>query len=256
MLIREKFEFATIPEFAVLLCSFDVQQDEHRLFLLNTISNGIKDSLDFKILNNTPLIKMILSCFGCSISNRKIDLLIVKIIDNLVTKTDQSKFLLERYGLGLWIFQAAANVEAFEYDLIDGIIALIKNLVDKVKSDAETSKMLMSSLLLLLQKFTKTRLSLESFVKFISTVNVLQQSNALSVNISSKNYELTLELANIFIPIELKQYLQYINQFPMVINDTNSSQCFEIADEPTKELINQCRKFIKKFHSNRNLAAH
>ncbi|KAG5673714.1 hypothetical protein PVAND_003735 [Polypedilum vanderplanki] len=105
VIVREIFDFATIPEFMILMCSYELNQEEHRLFLLNTINDGIRDELDFKLLNNTPIIKMLLSCFGTTISSRKIDLLILKIIDNLIVKAKATEFLTDRYGLLLWMYQ-------------------------------------------------------------------------------------------------------------------------------------------------------
>lgn len=94
--VCEKFDFTYIPEALVLFHNSDVQQLELRLFLLDAIFNGIKDDLDYKILNNTPLLKMIFSCYGCPLSERKIDFRILKIADRLMTKTSKVEFLIQR----------------------------------------------------------------------------------------------------------------------------------------------------------------
>ncbi|KAG5666237.1 hypothetical protein PVAND_017834 [Polypedilum vanderplanki] len=145
VIVREIFDFATIPEFMILMCSYELNQEEHRLFLLNTINDGIRDELDFKLLNNTPIIKMLLSCFGTTISSRKIDLLILKIIDNLIVKAKATEFLTDRYGLLLWMYQVCINIEAFEYDSIDMIISIIDHLKEIFSNDAEKSKLIMSA---------------------------------------------------------------------------------------------------------------
>jgi hypothetical protein len=256
VIMKERFDFASIPEYSVLFCSFELNQEEHRLFLLNTINNGIKDELDFKLLNNTPLIKMLLMCFGSPISTRKIDLLILKIIDNLVVKANATDFLVNRYGLLLWVYQACINVEAFEYDSIDMILSLIHHLQAHFLTDAEKSKIIMSALMTLLEKFTKTKLSQKSFLQFISTVNKLHTS---APALSSKQYELTLEMVDIFVSHELKQHLDYLNRYPAALDVANSEKLLTESavaaagvDESTKEMINQCRQFIKSFHSKKH----
>ncbi|KAG5676432.1 hypothetical protein PVAND_006270 [Polypedilum vanderplanki] len=154
VIVREIFDFATIPEFMILMCSYEMNRKEHRLFLLNTINDGIRDELDFKLLNNTPIIKMLLSCFGTTISSRKIDLLILKIIDNLIVKANASEFLTDRYDLLLWMYQVCINIEAFEYDSIDMIISIIDHLKEIFSNDTEKSKLIMTALVSLLEKFT------------------------------------------------------------------------------------------------------
>lgn len=166
LVVKYKFDFTRIPELLVLFHSSDVQQEEHRLFLLNAIFNGIKDDLDFKLLNNTPMLKMIFSCYGCPLSNRKIDLMILKIVDRIVTKTSKIEFLMDRYGLALWIFQVAAKVEAFEYEKIEMILSLICDSLAAIQREVKDGDdvarcRLHSSVLAISPKLTKTRLSAE-----------------------------------------------------------------------------------------------
>lgn len=247
VIVKDKFEFSTIPEFMVMFCSYELSQEDHRIFLLNTIKNGIRDERDFKLMNHTPLIKMFLACYGCQISTRKIDLLILKIIDNLVTKANAGAFLIERYGILLWIYQACVNVEAFEYDSIEMLLSLIDHLHDHFANNAPNAKLVMSSLIFLLEKFTKTKLSPKSFLKFLSTANKLQ---SLSPAISEKNFEVILDIVNVFIPSEMKRHLEYVNRYPAAL-DLSSTE--SILDETMKEMVNQCRHLIKNFNEKKKV---
>lgn len=248
LIIKDKFEFATIPEHLVLFHSHDIHHEDHRLFLLNAIHNGIKSNLDFKLLNNTPLIKMLLSCFACPLSNRKIDTIILKIIDRLLTKTDKTQFLVQKYGLGLWIFQASVNVEAFEYDVIELIINLIEHVHCAMKNDSDTCKRLLASMFVLLEKFTRAKLSLSSFTKFLTVINEIKQFNYLN----DEHSELILEMAKMFIPLENMQHLTYIKEYP------NACKYLESKDEyaktinldiSIKKLFLEVREFLIKFNA-------
>lgn len=244
--VREKFDFASVPELLVLFHSTDVQQEEHRMFLLNVILNGIKDDLDFKLLNNTPLFKMIFSCYGCPLSNRTIDLMVLKIVDRIVTKTSKVEFLVQRYGLALWIFQVAVKVEAFEYDAMEMILSLIEHTLDAVrretKRDDVTCKRLLASLLTLLPKFTKARLTGAGFSSFLKSVNGIAQFS----HINQENHDLILDLVKIFLPENLVRHVTYLKDHPEAAMFTDTKETFIKSldiDETTKTILTEARQF-------------
>lgn len=252
--VREKFDFTSIPELLVLFHSTDVQQEEQRLFLLNAVCNGIKDDLDFKLLNNTPLLKMIFSCYACPLSDRKIDFAILKIVDKMVTKTSKIAFLIQRYGLALWIFQVAVKVEAFEYEAIELILSLIEHSVDAIAKDVkegddESSKRLLASLLVLLPKFTKTRLTPASFLSFMKTINSIAQFS----HINMERHDLILDLLKIFVPENLLQRVTYLDDHPEACKFVESKENFikSIApdvDELTRTIVAEGREFLLNYH--------
>lgn len=209
LIIKDKFEFSSIPELLVLFHSNEIQHEETRLFILNIINNAINDNLDFKVLNNTPFLKMILSCYKCPLSSRKIDLLILKIVNKLIIKGDKVQFLIDKYGLGLWIFQISVNVEAFEYDIIEVIISMIYHIYQSNSEHEQILKILRESLLILLKKFTKSKLTLNSFLYFLKVLNGMKDFKYM------KNDDCILiqDIASVFIPTEYMQRLLYIQNY-------------------------------------------
>lgn len=252
LIIREKFEFSTVPELLVLFHSSEMQHEENRLFLLNTINNGIRDNLDFKVLNNTPFLKIIFSCYACPLSNRKIDLLILKIIDKLILRTDKTQFLIEKYGLGLWIFQISVAVEAYEYDILEMIVSLINDTFKVTKTNESMRKILQESLLTLSKKFTKSKLSIQSFLKFLTIINEINKLSSLN----GDDFTALLEIAAIFVPLEYMQRLMYLWNYSKAcsyIESVDSVFNTIAADESTKNVIIQVRELIIKYHKSRNV---
>jgi Nucleolar pre-ribosomal-associated protein 1 len=250
--VREKFDFNSVPELLVLFHSTDVQQEEHRMFLLNVILNGIKDDLDFKLLNNTPVFKIIFSCYGCPLSDRKIDLMVLRIIDRMVTKTSKIEFLMQRYGLALWIFQVASKVEAFEYDAIEMILSLIEHSLDAIrretKGDIVGCKRLLASLLTLLPKFTKARLTGAGFSSFLKSVNVIAQFS----HINQEHRDLIVDLVKIFLPENLvQQHVTYLDVHPEAVlfaeTKEKLSKSLDI-DDTTKTILLEARQFVMNCH--------
>lgn len=247
--VREKFDFATIPEMLVLFHSSDVRQDEQRLFILNAIAHGIKDDLDFKLLNQTPLLKMIFSCYGCPLSDRRIDIAILKIVDRIVTKASKMEILITRYGLSLWIFQVAAKVEAFEYDAIEMILTLIEHSVDAIrnqfKGNDESMKRMLASLLVLLPKFTKTRLTGASFLSFLKAINGTGQF----ASISAENHDLVIDLMKIFLSDNHLQRLIYVGEHPDACKYLESKKEFAAnADPETSCILIESHEFLMNYH--------
>lgn len=248
--VREKFDFSTIPELLVLFHSHEVHQEEQRLFILNVILNGIKDDLDFKLLNNTPLLKMIFSCYGCPLSNRKIDFTILRIVDRIVTKTSKVEFLIQRYGLALWIFEVAAKVEAFEYDAIEIILTLIEDSFKAIKremksGDDASCKRLLAALLVILPKFTKTRLAAGSFLSFLMTVNGIGKF----AHISKEHHDLVYDLMKIYLPENLLIHVSYVDDHPEAIKFMDKKDVFgKSLDEMTKNILVESRDFMMNFH--------
>lgn len=253
--VSEKFDFSTIPELFVLFHNSEVHQMELRLFLLDSVFNGIKDDLDFKILNNTPLLKMLFSCYGCPLSERRIDFLILKIVDRLVTKTSKIEFLIQRYGLVLWIFQVAVKVEAFEYNAIETILDLIEHTVDALRRDVKSddkpsSKRLLISLLVLLPKFTKTKLTAASFSSFLKTINNI---GLFDHTITKDHHDLILDLIKVFLSGDQLQHINYLLEHPgahkFIESREDFSKSLESSKDPaTKSVLLESREFLLNYH--------
>lgn len=263
LVAKNGFTFSTVPEFFFLFHSSDVQHIEHRLFLMNFLLSGINDDQDFKLMNNTPLLKMFLSCYNCPLSDRKIDLLILKILNRLVVKTTKIEFLSQKFGLVLWLHQIVTAVEAFEYETIDMILQLIGNISIALERQLEGKQnkqklilqgKLLELLLIILPKFTKTKLTPTTFAKFLNTIVRINDYK----RIDQEHVQLVLELSKMFVESHGNnlQYLsgnisalrflegdvEYVEQLK---KDGLDASCVDI-------MINS-RKFLEKFYGTRKL---
>jgi hypothetical protein len=208
LIVKEKFSFTSIPEYLILLQSHSMQQhEEQRIFLLSTVYHGIKDKMDLDMLNNMPLLKMIMAAYGCPLSSRKIDLLILKIIDRIVTKADGGKFLMKKFGLALWLFLVSTKVEPFEYDAIQMIVTMVHNVL---QTDAESSMKLLTCLLTLLPKLSKNKLPTSVFNSFLDAV---VRTNKLDA-VSKENVEIMMDIAKVYLPAEFIHSLTYLSNYP------------------------------------------
>lgn len=255
LIIKDKFEFSTIPELLVLFHSNEIQHEETRLFILNIINNGINDNLDFKVLNNTPFLKMILSCYKCPLSSRKIDLLILKIVNKLIIKCDKVQYLIDKYGLGLWIFQISVNVEAFEYEILEVIISIIYHTFQSNSKHEQILKILRESLLILLKKFTKSKLSIDSFLFFLKILNEMNDFK----HVSNDDCIIIQEIASVFIPTEYMQRLLYIQNYCKACKYLETTDSFRKSitksitnDKSMIDVIVEVRECMINFYNTKN----
>lgn len=229
--VRESFDFSTIPELLILLQSSEIQYEEYRLFLLNTILHGMKDELDVKLINNTPVMKILFFCYGSSLSSRKSDLVILQIINQILMKTKKSEFLFDRHGFILWLMQAAIKVEAFEYDLIEMMLSLIEKSQEALIRENRNCSELFQILIILLKKLSKGKITTQGFLSFLKTLNLTRGS----MKLDDGDIELIHEFIQVFIPEFQMKTARLLKNSP-----ENS------LDDLTKKILNETKNFVSK----------
>lgn len=255
------FTFSTVPEFFFLFHSSDVQHIEHRLFLMNFLLSGINDDQDFKLMNNTPLLKMFLSCYNCPLSDRKIDLLILKILNRLVVKTTKIEFLSQKFGMVLWLHQIVTTVEAFEYDTIDMILQLIGNVSIALERQFEGKHnkqklilqgKLLELLLIILPKFTKTKLTPATFAKFLNTIVRINDFRRMD----QEHVHSIMDLSKMFVESHSNN-LQYLSKNEDALRFLGGDPEYldmlkkEGLDSTCVDILVNSRKFLVSFHETR-----
>lgn len=230
--VRESFDFSTIPEVPLFLQSSEMQHEEYRLFLLNTMLNGIRDELDIKLINNTYIMRNILFCYGSTLSSRKTDLVILQIINRILVKSKKSGFLFNNHGLILWMTQAAIKVEAFEYDLIETMLSIIENMEDVMRREHRNSQELLQILLILLRKLSKGRITSQGFLSFLKTFN---QTRRASTKLSRDDIDLVHEFIQVFVSID------QIKSINTLEKSTDVS-----LDNVTKMILLETKNFVAK----------
>lgn len=234
LIVIKGFQFNTIPEYVVLFHSSDMKHVEHREFLLSSILHGIKDDLDLKLLNNTPLLKMLFACYNCPLSNRKLNELILRILNKLVARTRKAEFLINKYGLVSWLHQIVTHLEAFEYETIDLIVEFVETITKALDfENCKEKEKTQTILLKILPKFTKSKLSMATFARFLSTILKLGHLEKLL----EENLNLILELVNIFVEDQEIFQLNYVKNFPNCIEFLEKNEKLDTVLEISKEIF-------------------
>lgn len=178
LLIKNSFNFLTVPEFNVLFHSPDVNQNIHRGFILDILREGTKCSSDFTILLTGNIFKAILGFFGCPMSNREKNLQILNIINSAVKIPKSAKLMIELIGIIPWLNFVTDNTEFFQFDVLDILCVIVSNLYYSVQINSfdytpVNRNDIQLRLLLLLLKLCPKLSSRISEIPFMRYLNIL-----------------------------------------------------------------------------------
>ena len=104
VLAKPMMELYEVPEFLRLFHSSDVvshsiQQD----FILSVVSDGVRDELDFAILQQTFIPKMLMSYHDCSLIKPNSKTVILDVIVKMCQMPSAAKTLIRQHGLLIWL---------------------------------------------------------------------------------------------------------------------------------------------------------
>lgn len=180
LLIKNTFNFLTVPEFNVLFQSPDVNHNAHRAFILDVLRDGTKYSGDFTVLLTGNIFKALLGYYASPMSSRDKNLQILTVVNAAVKIPKSSKAMIDLVGILPWLSAVIDNVEFFQFDLLDILCTIVSNLYYSVKANhadftkASLSEIELRCLDLLLKMCPKlsTRIAEVSFVRFL---NILEK---------------------------------------------------------------------------------
>lgn len=185
LLIKNSFNFLTVPEFNVLFHSPDVNHNTHRSFVLEVLRDGTKCSSDFTILMTGNIFKALLGFYGSPMTTREKSLQILTVVNAAVKIPKSTKLMIELVGILPWLSSVTDNIEFFQFDIIDMLCTIINNLYysvvvnqqDYTSNNIEDIKLRCLNLLLKICPNLSTRIAEISFVRYL---NVLEKVTAKS----------------------------------------------------------------------------
>lgn len=214
VLLKNKFDFLTVPEFNVLFQSPDVNHVIHRHFILDVICDGLKCGSDFTILMSLNIFKALLGYYDSSMTTRDTNLIILTVINAAVKIPKSARIIVENIGLIPWLSETIDNTDFFQFDFIDGLCSIINNLWYSMKFNSfnttnDTIDEIEERLLYLLLKLgdkLSSRITQSSFAKYINILMRITRVKNRTQFISEKLLEHLIGLVKVHIKCDIAQY--------------------------------------------------
>lgn len=183
LLLKNKFDFLTVPEFNVLFQSPDVNSVIHRHFILEVLRDGLKCGSDFTVLLSMNIFKALLGFYDSPMTTRDTNLLILTVINAAVKIPKSTQIMVDNVGLLPWLSATIDNIDFFQFDVIDGICSIISNVWYSMKFNSfadngridEIEQRILCLLLKLGDKLS-SRIVESSYAKYL---NILMQVTRL-----------------------------------------------------------------------------
>lgn len=179
LLIKNSFDFMTVPEFNVLFHSPDVNHNIHRSFMLDVLRDGLKTTNDFNVLISNHIFKALLGYYGNPTTTRERNIQILTVV-NAATKIPKSaKLLIDVVGILPWLCNVADNIEFFQFDFLDIFCTILNNLynsvaVNRAEYGVNTVNSIEIQMLKILLKICPNLSQRIAEISFVRYVNVLK----------------------------------------------------------------------------------
>lgn len=179
LLIKNSFEFMTVPEFNVLFHSPDVNHNIHRSFILDVLRDGLKTSNDFNVLISNHIFKALLGFYATPTTTRERNIQILTVVNAAAKIPKSAKHLIDMVGILPWLSNVADNVEFFQFDFLDILCTILNNLYNSVAVNrdeygATTVNSIEIQMLLILLKIGPNLSQRIAEVSFVRYVNLLK----------------------------------------------------------------------------------
>lgn len=147
LLTKKYFNLTAVPEFLSLIHSNDVKQELHRNWILEVLRDGIHDADDLRLCLNSVALKFVMDLYStitpprisnihlshtedqtATMKNSRTQILILEVIVSCTKSPENSKLLLDKYGLLAWlggVIQCYKLTDA----LIPPIISILSSLI-------------------------------------------------------------------------------------------------------------------------------
>lgn len=179
LLIKNSFDFVTVPEFNVLFHSPDVNHTIHRNFILDVLRDGLKTNNDFNILLSNHIFKALFGYYGSTGSTRERNLQILTVINAAVKIPKSTKHMIGIVGIIPWLSSIIDNIEFFHFDFLDLLCTILNNLynsvlINRIDYGANTLNSIEIQLLRLLLKICPNLSQRIAEISFARYLNVLK----------------------------------------------------------------------------------
>lgn len=132
LVIKNSFDFMTVPEFNILFHSPDVNHNIHRNFILDILRDGLKSSNDFNVLIANHIFKALLGYYGSPSTTRDRNIQILTVVNAAAKIPKSAKLLIDVVGILPWLSNVADNVEFYQFDFLDILCTILNNLYNSV----------------------------------------------------------------------------------------------------------------------------
>ncbi|XP_055297950.1 uncharacterized protein LOC129566229 [Sitodiplosis mosellana] len=179
LLIKNSFDFMTVPEFNVLFHSPDVNHNIHRSFILDVLRDGLKTTNDFNVLISNHIFKALLGYYGAPTTTRERNIQILTVVNAAAKIPKSAKLLIDVVGILPWLSNVADNIEFFQFDFLDIFCTILNNLYNSVAVNRDeygtnTVNSIEIQMLHILLKICPNLSQRIAEVSFVRYVNVLK----------------------------------------------------------------------------------
>lgn len=204
LLLKNKFDFLTVPEFNVLFQSPDVNSAIHRHFILEVLRDGLKCGSDFTILLSMNIFKALLGFYDSPMTTRETNLLILTVINAAIKIPKSTQVMVDHIGLLPWLSATIDNIDFFQFDIIDGMCSIISNIWYSMKFNSlandgridEIEQRLLCLLLKLGDKLS-SRIAQSSYAKYVNILMQVTRSSNRSRFVGEKLVITLVELSKV-----------------------------------------------------------
>ncbi|XP_062558645.1 uncharacterized protein LOC134223495 [Armigeres subalbatus] len=252
-LLKNTFDFKAVPNFLVMFHSSEVKHNDHRVFILETIYNGIKSHDDFMVLRLSPVIRALMDFYGSSLSNRDINILILNILNSIAKIPKSCEVMVNSIGFLTWLSERIEGIESFHFDTIEAFLGIISNLWYSAQIQRQNYNMnqLSRSVLIMVLKFLpllSTRSSSKTLTRFLNLLEKTTLENERNLELVSDE---VLELMLAYFEKLFEQQFWYVKYVKAnaTINDEDSQSLAEKLgtqgmEQSTIYVILTLRKFV------------
>ena len=121
-----------------------------------------------------------------------------------------------------------------------------------IKKNEQIIKILRESLFILLKKFTKSKLSINSFLYVLKVLNEMKHFKY----VNNEDCIIIQEIASVFIPTEYMSRILYIQNYSKACKYLETTDSFRksiTTDKSTKDVIAEVREFMINFYNTKNV---
>lgn len=267
LLIKNSFDFASIPEFNVLFHSPDVNHNIHRCFILDVLRDGLKTNLDFNVLIANHTFKALQGFYGSPVTTRERSIQILTVVNAAVKIPKSAKLMIDVAGIVPWLSSIIDNIEFFQFDFLDILCTIINNLhnsilVNRNEYDLNSVEIQLMQLLFKICPNLSSRVADISFVRYLNAFkNIVLKSQRIQF-FSEHNLKHLVKCAAGYVSADLIWDNNFIMENPSAVR--HCERKFEYnrklresgeINEQTIFILSSLRDVIISWHQHNHLLA-
>ncbi|XP_063707859.1 nucleolar pre-ribosomal-associated protein 1 [Culicoides brevitarsis] len=215
--VKPVFDFTSVPDFYNLFFNSDVKFAKHRNYLLTILADGTKTIDDFMALFKSPILKLLMSCYGSPLSDTETNINIMNVFKAITRLPLATDVLIVKCGFLTWLQTIIERTETWFFDTIVAIIDTLANLYESVSGNKKSYKQpeqievqVLAIVLTLLSKLT-VKVPKEAVRKFLAVFHGI--SNDYMALVPESSLKTLTDFAKIVLRDEFHVRLTKIEEF-------------------------------------------